>query len=759
MSETESETWRRSAERVERQNGLVTAKGQKRQFGDTDIGRKMTIDFLAWLSDLFAGNLDVQPDDPPPFLGKIVRELNDPRCLAMTVLTPLLDGIVRGWDRDKDAGRDLKLRIGEDLYRRLYQEPKVKILKPWGVEHRLRAGNWLLGQARRLNVFANDVDGAMCFSDEVDIPQLTRDAIMANPVFAPHLKPPAPWVGWEKVYDDGFRAKFVRDWRPETETAIKAAFHSDLAHAKGVNNIAAAPLKIDAEMLPLVERFAHELTGNDPEQREKDQAIFNDPEERDTREWKAARRRRRKWRADEITIKADVEHAKYCVEHGPTFWNDYSCDRRGRIYALPHLHFGREDHVRSLFRFARGMKLGDDGLRWLKIHAANCEGSTDKMSWDARIEWVDLNRRLVEGVAADPFGTFDIWKEADSQFAFVAACKELAAAWKDPENFVTTLPVAFDGSANGTQHLALLKRDIRAASMVNLLSNEDTGADTPSDVYAFVIEQAMKLLEDDRCDLARWWCGHLKELKPKQRRRLLKQPIMTFGYSVTAYGATEQIAKTYWGFGLNTDPPEGAFYYLAKMVLEACKIELRGPYKVMEYIQGLAEGCTKEKRFLKWTSPSGLPFENRYQKPNVRRIKCISGGKRVEHIIADGVLPDIRKTKVKNAVAPNFIHALDAAHLTKTAIAAASEGIDLLSVHDSYNCLAPQAGRLRQIILDELVNLYDGADLLADLCTQNGLDPAKHPAPPRGTLFESEGWDDPIELPLESVRKAKFAFA
>jgi hypothetical protein len=54
---------------------------------------------------------------------------------------------------------------------------------------------------------------------------------------------------------------------------------------------------------------------------------------------------------------------------------------------------------------------------------------------------------------------------------------------------------------------------------------------------------------------------------------------------------------------------------LAKKVLEACGLELRGPKRVMDYICAAAEHCTEQGRFLEWTSPSGFPVSNRYQKP------------------------------------------------------------------------------------------------------------------------------------------------
>jgi len=436
-----SETERRSSERFNRRNRLATAKKRPRQFIQTPRGHALTADFLTYLADFLAGKLTEQPLDPPRFLREPVQQLADPRFLALAALAALLDTISRGWDRDDpSADAKLKLKVGDDLYQRLRKDPKVTLPSPWGAGQRVQAGDWLLRQALALDIFAYDDDGFPRISDKwlPDVAQLRERMIAADPAYAPLLKPPPPWTGWEKSYD-GFPATFVRDWRPETKTAIDVAFLNPLwDHARGVNALAGVPLKIDPVMLDLVERFAVDLMGNDGTMR----------------------------KADQVTVAADVADAKWCGERA--IWNDYSCDRRGRIYALQHLNFARADHIRSLFRFANGMKLDAGDTYWLEIHCANCEGSTDKKSRAERIKWVGEHRQDIMDIAKDPFGTFDKWRGADSPFAFVAACRELAAAWNDPENFETHLPIGFDGSANGLQHLALLSGDLVTAAMVNL---------------------------------------------------------------------------------------------------------------------------------------------------------------------------------------------------------------------------------------------------------------------------------------------------
>ena len=327
------------------------------------------------------------------------------------------------------------------------------------------------------------------------IDQIREELLWRDPVLMPHFSEPPDWTGWLKKYDDRLQKTFVRDWRPETKAAITAAFEGDnFEHARGVNALKRVPLRIDEQMLNLVERFAVDVMDHAGEQRE----------------------------ADEDLVKSDIATARGLADQ--PFWLDYNCDKRGRVFAVQHLNYGREDHVRALFKFARGPQLDRNDLDWLAIHCANCEGSQDKEPWDKRIEWADDNRETIQKIAADPVGTFDLWRDADKPFAYVAACRELAGAWRDPTNFKTHLPIGFDGSANGIQHLALLCRDADAARRVNLIET-----DRPQDLYGDVVAHVVAEVKSDSHPSAAWWRDRFNLLTPKQRRKLLKTPAMTYG--------------------------------------------------------------------------------------------------------------------------------------------------------------------------------------------------------------------------------------
>jgi DNA-directed RNA polymerase len=618
-------------------------------------------------------------------------------------------------------------------------------------------------------------------------------------------------------YPDRLRAQFVRDWRPHVRPAIEAHFaaaipaeprgpFAELAHLKeplpflhadGVNALKAVPLRVNQDLLPLVAKFAVPAMRDDVKKvvggatemgphgkkMRVDYDVVVGPDDK-------------KRKADRRTVKADLDHARWCGDE--RFYLDYNCDKRGRLNALQNFNYMRDDHVRALFEFARGAPLTADGaggkqaIDWLEIHVANCyaEDQTDKKPWADRLRWARDNYDLIERVAADREGTFERWRQADKPFAFVAACIELSRARKNREG-LTSLPIGFDGTANGLQHLVLLsfdrrsqnlatERDWEAARLVNLIDG-----DSPQDVYQAVGERIVELLEgeDDRlftkvkgrtkkledgffeafdrdwhslgifsdkvsaqaairrlpkpqgkskrdAECFEHWRSRFSEMSRKQRRKLLKTPAMSFAYSSTVGGMADEMVDTYSDLFEGHEPLDDAAIFLAKAVGAACRDILPGPTRVMKYIRALALRRYHDNEFLEWISPSGLPFVNMYHVPRYDHLD-LGSGVRAQYKVANGASLVRRKIKMLNTAAPNFIHSLDAAHLIRTVLRANDDDIhDILTVHDSFACLAPFARRFGQLIRREMAILH-ALDPLRSLSKANG-DPL--PLPQRGNI-------------------------
>ena len=64
-----------------------------------------------------------------------------------------------------------------------------------------------------------------------------------------------------------------------------------------------------------------------------------------------------------------------------------------------------------------------------------------------------------------------------------------------------------------------------------------------------------------------------------------------------------------------------------------------------------------------------------------------------------------------NAVAPNYVHSFDSAHLQFSITAAAKEKMDnFLVIHDSFSTDALNASRFNHIIREQFVKMYSGRD-------------------------------------------------
>lgn len=257
---------------------------------------------------------------------------------------------------------------------------------------------------------------------------------------------------------------------------------------------------------------------------------------------------RYKWIAEVRDIRNKVQglHSKRCFQNfqleiartviNETLYFPHNLDFRGRAYPIPpYLNHMGADNVRGLLVFADGKELGEDGLRWLKIHLASVAGH-DKASSQERIEWTDAHMDEIRDSVRDPLGGGRWWLKAEDAWQTLAACFELTQALDspDPTKFISHLPIQQDGTCNGLQHYAALGGDSAGAAQVNLVPG-----DRPADVYTAVADAVRAEVEKDAAE------GNVIALTLRGRltRKCVKQPVMTNVYGVTFYGAKEQVRK------------------------------------------------------------------------------------------------------------------------------------------------------------------------------------------------------------------------
>jgi hypothetical protein len=712
----------------------------------TPFGRELVASFLEPLAAIIAAKLGRgDPDSPFAKLqsliprddfGALLRQL-EPGTLALMALAAVLPAIDVPCSEEEAFSREMlfRLEIGRGFFARLelnrllksrlkadrtarkealedltrtykqryraarYRQRALKFLtRSKKRSEYVKAGDWLLQCLNELDAFDYE-GGVLIYSPEyqTQIDRLRKEMMFRDPILLPHTTKPRDVTGWRTRCDDRLSYTFVnRDWSKKDRRWIDEAFRSsNFRHARGLNALKDVPLVIDEWTLNLVERYALKVT--------------NPPD------IKNARNR----------LGRDVESARSLL--GGPIWLTYSCDWRGRVYANEDLNYQREDHIRSLFRFAEGAPLGPDGIKWLEVHAANCYGEAAKETWEGHTEWIANIQAVIEDVAAYPDKTFNIWSKADNPFAFLAACRELLEAYADPDNFVTTLPIPFDHTCSGIQHLALMGRDEKAGALVNLVD-----ADNPQRIYSEVASLLKVTIEGDHTDMAAWWRGALAKMSDKQITKLVKRPVMTFPYGVTEGGMAQQVRQEYreLQFDGKEKHPKSSMNFLAKKIIGVVSELLPGPVAIMDYLSRLDRHYASQDKLLEWDNPSDFHVTNRYNKTKVDTV-YLPGG--TEFRVANGDRPELEREKSARAAAPNFVHSHDAAHLILTVLGCVEVGItNIVTVHDSFAVLAPQAALFHAIDRRELAQMYWDRDVLDELhksCRSNSIAP-----PPKGAL-------------------------
>jgi len=227
-------------------------------------------------------------------------------------------------------------------------------------------------------------------------------------------------------------------------------------------------------------------------------------------------------------------------------------------------------------------------------------------------------------------------------------------------------------------------------------------------------------------------------------RDLLKRPIMTLPYGVTERGMLDQIKEECEKLGIKA--PFEALVRLRDHVWNAIEEKLPAAMEVRGYIQDLAGRCLEHGKFVKWTTLSGFPVENRYCVSKTRRVRLPFLGQVVT--IADDYTDEPVKRDVVNGIVANVTHSQDATHATLSVNRAAEEGITAVAtIHDCFGALAPDVKRFGEIRRSQLSWIALHYNTLARLRENlppgtNDLPlPAFDPEFDRFALAESEYFD------------------
>jgi Autographiviridae RNA polymerase len=414
----------------------------------------------------------------------------------------------------------------------------------WGRDEIVRAGGWLqdcITQALP-EVFVHDENGLpQILNTAIDrAVAIAREALLRSPVIVACKSPPAPWTGFRQggywSEDSQLSVPFVRGHDRKTENTIRFAMTGGQMrpHIEAVNSQQSVPWMVDEFMLDVVKQYGpyyRPITPGAPARRWKkhgnDWSLDTEPD-------------------DHLVFQRDIAQADRLA--GEEFYTPMNVDKRGRVYGVPfYLNHQRQDWVRCLFRFKHGLPIGVDGIHWLKIYLATTgdfeitleDGTKSRISkrpHAERIRWVEQNLDNIHAAADRPFENYNWWEQAGrkKKYQFLAACRELSQAVRVGPTFVSYLPIAFDASASGIQHLCAMSRAPEGV-LVNLASRE-----CPADVYELVADRVVDRIRERHLNA---WAYIQLNFIPFDRRHV-KKCVMTYFYNCGHGTMVEGLKKT-----------------------------------------------------------------------------------------------------------------------------------------------------------------------------------------------------------------------
>ena len=413
---------------------------------------------------------------------------------------------------------------------------------------------------------------------------------------------------------------------------------------------------------------------------------------------------------------------------------------RGRFYPRYCGMDPQGDKINKAYlQFAEGEKLGEHGFEALTVHLANCMGF-DKDKIEDRIKAVYDREEEIRSWIDDPLANHS-WTAEDGPQA-LAAAKEWVEALDsgDPSQYVSYLPGGIDGKCNGLQHLSALGRDEVGAVATCL-----EPMDEPQDIYSLVwdkvdegitdtIKQAnldqienklplkprdgeqLQLTDEQRIERQRQkeFCAAL-EWRGKTSRKLVKRGAMTWGYGVTKQGIMAQLITD--GF---LDDTEGSMAinaaYMRDEIYDAVNNTVVMAREIMEWLQEVAGIAHDLGQCIRWTNPAGMHIHPEYLKNKQKEIRVATG--RYRFYVHDLKEREMVRKRQINGIAPNFVHAIDAAHMARVIIRLKEEGVKCMRMtHDEYSVHFCHIPLLHRIVREEFVKIHS-RNLLQDFKDQ-----------------------------------------
>jgi DNA-directed RNA polymerase len=398
----------------------------------------------------------------------------------------------------------------------------------------------------------------------------------------------------------------------------------------------------------------------------------------------------------------------------PALYFPMQLDFRGRYYYRPPFVNPQANDVgRALLLFANGTRITKpEHYRWLKVHGANLYGHS-KLTWKARLDWVDANLDAITACGRDPWAHAEFWTKADDAWQFLAFCRTVYEYTHEGSDYICCLPVVLDCTCSGIQHYSALLRNEEMAELVNLMPS-----DKPQDIYSTVLAKVLKQLRTDAAGHedpkvqahAESWL----QLSPD--RSLTKPVVMTLPYSATRRAVLQYCQD--WALERSMDlyGKDGwcfkrgalaAMHYMATILYRETSVIIGPAKRAMSWFRRVGKVAGDNNIDLHWRSPAGLYVHQKYMDYRRTEIRLYHLSPVSMKLVGSYVPKGLNAQRMGNGLSPNVIHSLDASHMAFTTIDAFANGVrNLGGIHDCYKTTPAEMEQLRDSVRNSFAAMY-----------------------------------------------------
>jgi len=176
-------------------------------------------------------------------------------------------------------------------------------------------------------------------------------------------------------------------------------------------------------------------------------------------------------------------------------------------------------------------------------------------------------------------------------------------------------------------------------------------------------------------------------------------------YGITFYGIQRYLKEEGHLDWVDRDKRGGAIVELARAIKASLDVSLAGPNSGKQFLKDAVAEASDKNKHVVWVTPSGFKVVHYYNRQQKRRsLASLFNKKELTFYVRTD---DVSPREAVQAISPNFIHSIDAAHMFLTIDRMVRAGIyDLCFIHDSYGCHPNDVGMMRDIIRETFVDIH-----------------------------------------------------